>query len=90
MYILKIVKCTYLLASKMALIAIFVCTFQVETNLTFISFLTTVQLVDPAKSLLHGYHTRPYLLLGLDPVKLARRGGLSVCEWVPFRTQLDQ
>ena len=40
MYILKIVKCTYLLASKMALIAVFVCTFQMETNLTFISFLT--------------------------------------------------
>ena len=43
MYILKIVKCTYLLASKMALITILVCTFQMETNLTFISFLTSVQ-----------------------------------------------
>ena len=32
----------------------------------------TVQLVDPAKSLLHGYHTRPDLLLGFDPVKLVR------------------
>ena len=50
----------------------------------------TVQLVDPAKGLLHRYYTRPDLLLGLDPVKLACRGGLFVCEWVPFRTQLDQ
>ncbi len=40
MYISKIVKCTYLLASKMAKIAIFVCTFQMETEMKFKCFLT--------------------------------------------------